>query len=212
MFALAGCANCDGGEAPTPPAEAVAAAATPPAPVDPTAADMKLGMDLYYAQRNPGAAIPVFQRVLAANPGHYGATYQLAAALQAAGRPEEARPLWERMLAMAERQGDKPTADGARAALAKLPPTDPHAAGMKSGMDLLYQQAKAEEAAVEFRKILAEKPDHYGATYQLAVSLDKLGKRDEATVLWESVQKMALQYQDDATAKTAYARLASAKK
>ncbi len=90
-------------------------------------------------------------------------------------------------------------------------PADPHAATMKNGMELLYTQHKAVEAAAEFRKVLAEKQDHYGANYQFAIALDQIEKRAEPKPLWEKVQKMAIVFKDDAIAKAAYERLASKK-
>ena len=47
--------------------------------------------------------------MLALEPGHYGATYQLARALEAAGRKDEAAPVWERMLGMARQAADSAT-------------------------------------------------------------------------------------------------------
>src|SRR5690348_13247973 len=75
---------------------------------------MLAGLEALYTRHDPPAAATEFRKVLAANPTHYGATYQLAAALDAAGRPDEARPLWEKMLALAESSGDKQTAATAR--------------------------------------------------------------------------------------------------
>ena len=62
---------------------------------------MSAGLDALRAQHDPERAGALFREVLAHTPTHYGATYQLAAALDAAGRPSEARPVWEKMLAEA---------------------------------------------------------------------------------------------------------------
>ncbi len=59
--------------------------------------------------------------MLERNPTHYGATFQLARALDRARKPIEARPLWEKVLRMAEGYGDKATADTARERLEKRP-------------------------------------------------------------------------------------------
>src|SRR5712692_8360719 len=75
------------------------------------AALMQVGLDLLYADSDPAAAAAQFRKVLERNPTHYGATFQLATALDRAGQPAEARPVWERMLRMAEAIGDGPTAD-----------------------------------------------------------------------------------------------------
>jgi tetratricopeptide (TPR) repeat protein len=79
---------------------------------------MQRGLDALYAGKDPGAAVTAFQEVLARMPSHYGATYQLAVALDLLGRPAEARVLWERMLRMADAQQDAQTAQTARARLA----------------------------------------------------------------------------------------------
>ena len=67
------------------------------------------------------AAAAQFRKVLERNPTHYGATYQLATALDRAGRPTEARPLWEVVVTMAEKYQDQPTLTTARARLARKP-------------------------------------------------------------------------------------------
>src|SRR5262249_26870728 len=51
---------------------------------------MKSGLDLLYMRNNPAGAVPLFRRVLVLNPTHYGATYQLAVALDRSGQPGEA--------------------------------------------------------------------------------------------------------------------------
>ena len=82
---------------------------------------MKSGLEALYAKGDPDAAIPIFRKVLEQNPSHYGATYQLAMALDRAGKPTEARPLWEKVLRMAEGYKDEKTVDAARARLAQQP-------------------------------------------------------------------------------------------
>jgi protein O-mannosyl-transferase len=82
---------------------------------------MRSGLDALYKQGDPGGAAAQFRKVLERNPTHYGATFQLATALDRAGKPAEARPLWETVLRMAEGYKDQPTADTARARLQKRP-------------------------------------------------------------------------------------------
>ena len=82
---------------------------------------MRSGLDALYTRRDPEAAATAFRQVLAANPTHYGATYQLAVALDTAGKRSEARPLWEKVLTMAEGYNDKSTIDTARARLVAKP-------------------------------------------------------------------------------------------
>jgi Tfp pilus assembly protein PilF len=184
---------------------------------------MKAGLDALYARRDPAGAAAQFRKVLEKNPNHYGATFQLAMALEQAGRKDEARPLWQRSLTLAEAAGDTETAATARARLA--PPAAPAAPGpaapappapaaapeetlMKTGLDLLYQRNDPNGAAVQFRRILERNPRHYGATFQLAMALDRAGKPAEARPLWEKVLKMAEESSDRETATTAKARLA----
>ena len=70
---------------------------------------MQEGIDLLYTRNDPALAVERFQHVLALNPEHYGANYQLAAALRDAGRTEEAQGQWLIALAMARAIGDRQT-------------------------------------------------------------------------------------------------------
>jgi tetratricopeptide (TPR) repeat protein len=175
---------------------------------DGQAAAMQVGLDALYARHDSQAAVVEFQKVLAANPSHYGATYQLAAALDAAGRPDEARPLWEKMLALGESVGDQQTAAAARAKLGQSP-VETEETIMRAGLDALYQSHDPTAAATEFQKVLANNPTHYGATFQLAAALDAAGQPKEARAYWEKALAMAQRYADTATAATARARLAA---
>jgi len=159
---------------------------------------MKSGLDALYTRHDPATAAAQFRKVLQINPTHYGATYQLAAALDAAGKSEEARAVWEKMLPMAESINDKSSADTARAHLAD--------AEMKAGLDALSRHDAA-AAIVRFRKALEYNPTHYGANYQLASALDAADKADEARPLWEKVLRMADETHDEKTASTARAHL-----
>ncbi len=82
---------------------------------------MSAGLDALRTQHDPERAAALFRELLAHTPTHYGATYQLAAALDAAGRPSEARPVWEKMLEMAEAAHDEGTAEAARRRLEQRP-------------------------------------------------------------------------------------------
>lgn len=79
---------------------------------------MQAGLDDLYKQANPTEAATRFRQVLALNLDHYGATLQLAKALDRAGKPDEALPLWRKMLAMAEAAGDAETINTVRTRLA----------------------------------------------------------------------------------------------
>jgi Tfp pilus assembly protein PilF len=74
---------------------------------------MAVGLNLLYVKGNAAAAADEFKQVLAKNPTHYGANFQLAKALDQAGKPDEARPYWKKMLTMAQAIKDQPTIDAA---------------------------------------------------------------------------------------------------
>jgi Tfp pilus assembly protein PilF len=75
---------------------------------------MALGLDLLYKQNNPAGAADEFRKVLRRNSTHYGATYQLASALDKAGQRAAAKPYWEKVLGMAVSVKDEKTAAVAR--------------------------------------------------------------------------------------------------
>ena len=168
---------------------------------------MQAGLEALYTKGDAEAAASTFRKVLEQNPSHYGATFQLAMALDRAGKPAEARPLWEKALKMAEGYNDKATVDIVRMRLGTPAPT-PEEAMMKVGLEALYTKGDAEAAVATFRKVLEQNPSHYGATFQLAMALDRAGKPAEARPLWEKALKMAEGYNDKATA-DARARLAA---
>jgi len=174
--------------------------------VNDDAALMKAGLEALQTRHDPEAAIADFRKVLEHTPDHYGATFQLAAALEAAGRPNEARPLWEKMVAMAESHQDTETAAMARAHLAGNGAAS-EAVTMQAGLDALYKRHDSAEAVVQFRKVLESNPTHYGATFQLATALDAAGKRAEARPLWEKMLEMAEASKDIDTADKARAHL-----
>lgn len=85
------------------------AAARAGVPVDQQAALMEKGLDALYRTRDYRAAEEKFRAVLALNPAHYGANYQLAAALEFGGKKNEAREQWRKSLVMAEQIRDEAT-------------------------------------------------------------------------------------------------------
>lgn len=167
---------------------------------------MAKGMDLMYQKGDPVGAEQTFREVLQHIPNHYGAHFQLPAAVDRAGRPAEARPMWQDMLKLAQGISDTATIRLVQARLA-APDTVGYAQMMVLGTNLLYAQNNPAAAADEFRKVLALKPTHYGATYQLAMALDKSGKHAEARPLWTKMLEMATAVKDQPTADTARARL-----
>ncbi len=167
---------------------------------------MKDGMTALYDRHAPEEAEADFRRVLSAIPNHYGATFQLARALDAAGKPDEARLLWIRMFSMAA--NDPPTLAIVKERLSQPDRGSSPETLMKSGMDLLYVAHDPRRAADAFEKVLAANPEHYGANYQIAVALDQIGQPARAREYWEKVLRMAEGYRDAATLATAKARLA----
>lgn len=79
---------------------------------------------------------------------------------------------------------------------------------MARGIDLLYTQNSPMQAAAQFRMVLQRSARHYGATYQLAVALDRAGQSKEARAYWSKVLEMATSDADTRTADQARARLA----
>lgn len=79
---------------------------------------MRAGLDALYQRNDPADAVVRFRRVLERNAAHYGATLQLAKALDRAKRPDEAVVQWKKVLEMAEAIHDAETARIARSRLA----------------------------------------------------------------------------------------------
>jgi Tfp pilus assembly protein PilF len=76
---------------------------------------MASGLNSLYKLNDPVGAAEQFRKVLEKNPAHYGATYQLAAALDKQGKTAEAKPLWVKVLAMAKTYNDTATITTAQA-------------------------------------------------------------------------------------------------
>jgi hypothetical protein len=166
------------------------------AALDPAADEVNEGI----RATDPNLAVTHFQRALKLAPEHYGASFQLARALDRARRKDEAAPVWQRVLRMAERYDDRTVIEMARARLA-----DP----MTLGLDALYTKHDPTAAAARFREVLAQNPQHYGATYQLAIALDQAEKPVESRPVWVKMLAMAEAINDTATADRARARLAA---
>ncbi|HJZ61557.1 MAG TPA: tetratricopeptide repeat protein, partial [Miltoncostaeaceae bacterium] len=98
---------------------AAAAAYDAAASADSTSTEARMRAGLLYAYRlgDSAAAIERYRAVLALDPAHYGAHYQIAVALLAAGRRDEARAAWSRFTPLAAAIGDQSSIDGAPAEL-----------------------------------------------------------------------------------------------
>ena len=177
---------------------------------DPQAELMARGVELLYKSADPVGAETVFREVLLRNPTHYGANYQLAVALDRGGKPADARAVWQTVLTNAEAIRDSSSIRSAQARL-QAPDTASMEALMVLGLDLLRRQNNAAAATEQFRKVLQRNPTHYGATYQLAMALDKAGQGVEARPLWQKVLGMATTYKDSTTIQAARQRLAAGK-
>ena len=167
---------------------------------------MDRGLAQLYQTNDPVGAQDVFRDVIRRNPTHYGAHYQLAVALDRGGNPTQARAAWVEMRKLADAIRDTATLNTVNRRLA-APDTASVDAMMNLGLHFLYKQSDAASAAQQFRGVIAKVPTHYGATYQLAKSLDLLGQRDQATPYWRKVLGMATQYRDQNTIQQARERL-----
>jgi len=165
---------------------------------------------------DPNEAVSHFRKALEINPTHYGATFQLARALDRAGLREEATKQWERVSRAAEQQGDAPLLEMARARLAQRGgapdplgvPQKPAGDPMAQGVDALYKKRDPALAIARFREVLAQTPDHYGATFQLAAAYDLAGDFRSSRPLWEKMAAMADASSDQKTADAARQRMA----
>ncbi|MGH9441371.1 MAG: tetratricopeptide repeat protein [Thermoanaerobaculia bacterium] len=163
---------------------------------------MRKGLEALYAKHQLAEAAEDFRQVLADNPSHYGATFQLAYALELSGKREEANPLWQKVFEMASAIHDSETA---RLAMAHIPSAaaTSEAALMRAGLEALYTRGRSAEAAGIFRRVLSSNPNHYGANFQTAVALELAGQKGEARPYWEKTLTLAERYRDAGTAKTA---------
>jgi hypothetical protein len=75
---------------------------------------MQSGLDAFYARHDATSAARYFERVLAIDPAHYGANYQLAKALDQLGDRARARQIWEEVLRMARSYSDTQVVAAAR--------------------------------------------------------------------------------------------------
>ncbi|MFZ2957958.1 MAG: hypothetical protein WA705_13805 [Candidatus Ozemobacteraceae bacterium] len=81
---------------------------------------MERGLKNLRINREPKKAIPVFECLLKLNSKHFGATFQLARSLDAAGRTRDSLPWYKKALDFAKKYGDKITAELAQDRLAEI--------------------------------------------------------------------------------------------
>jgi hypothetical protein len=82
---------------------------------------MKAGLTALYERGDARQAVLRFQDVLARQPSHYGAGFQLAKALDALGQPAEAAVQWGKVLTAAQLIGDTATIRQVRGRLSGRP-------------------------------------------------------------------------------------------
>jgi len=82
---------------------------------DPTSADaaMRAALVYHYRLGDLATAVDRYRTVLAIDPHHYGAHYQVAVALLGSGRKDEALAAWRRFVPLADALGDRTSIDGA---------------------------------------------------------------------------------------------------
>ena len=183
-------------------------ACAPEPPRTPDVQDpMAQGLALLQAGDGPAAA-DRFRAVLAGNPSHYGAQYQLGVALDLAGEAGAALPEWEKALALALQYGDSSSATTIRTRLARGDSlTDEQL--MARAIRKLYTLNDPQSAAVDLETIVTRTPSHYGAHFQMATAYDRAGRPEKATPVWEQFLQMAVNIGDEENAVIARARLAA---
>jgi tetratricopeptide (TPR) repeat protein len=173
----------------------------------------KRAMAARYQDQNPNRAATLFAQLAERKPDDLESHTELGDALDAAGRADEARPAWKAALTLARARKDTfhttLAADRLRGAPPPPPTDDEQGHLMQAGIDALYTQHDPAKAVDLFRKVLALNPQHYGASYQLAVALDAAGRKGEARALWPEVLEMASHLKDEKTMQDVAARIAS---
>jgi Tfp pilus assembly protein PilF len=154
------------------------------------------------------AAAENLKILLAANPEHYGATYQIARALDMAGVPTEARTYWEKARVKAEQFQDTASLAYIQERLAR-PDTLSDEQRMTRGVDLIYRLNDPAGAAVLIREVVQRNPTHYGAHFQLATALERSGNAAESRQWWQKFERLAVAIGDSANLAVAREKLAA---
>jgi len=131
---------------------------------------------------------------------------QLAKSLDGSGQQVQARLEWRKAFALAKQSHDVAAMKVAGKRLSTADSATPYDF-MAAGLDCLYLLQDGAAATENFRKVLSIVPNHYGAIFQMARSLDLEGRRREARVQWEKALQIAQSVNDTATAAMARARL-----
>ena len=134
-----------------------------------------------------------------------------ARTLDEAGRPHDARGLWQRIAARGVSGADPASYLEALDRLGDSRPVtrlgDALDAEMNSGVRQLYTEGQPEQALAIFDSILAANPSHYGAQFQRARALTMLGRKEQTLAAWQTVALLAARISDQQTTAIALAEL-----
>lgn len=151
-------------------------------------------------------AATLFRRAAAAAREPNEALQLLGETLDQAARVDEARAVWSELLRAAVRTRDFERAARAASRL-DLPGRTEDAAAMEKGLHALYDYGDTAAAVQLFDEIARRTPTHLGAHYQLAVSLGRAGRAEEARAAWTRVLALATGFGDDKVAQSARAQI-----
>jgi tetratricopeptide (TPR) repeat protein len=154
------------------------------------------------AEGNPEKSVSEAQIAVTEVPNSAMAHTYLGSALQRVGKLAEADAEFELAAALDPEQGK-----GKQPLRSSAAPGDPAEETMRDGLDALYRRNDPSAAVTAFEQVLSRNSQHYGANYQIAVALDRLGRRLEARVFWQKVLVFAESYKDTQTMEAARARL-----
>ncbi len=149
------------------------------------------------AEGNLDGALREAERAVGFGPGLAVTHHQLGRILERLGRSAEAADAYRRVLTIYPEHQE--AADG----LSRLGLGGGLEAGMRRGLDALYQRDQPAEAVRHFEEVLARMPDHYGANYQIAVALERSGRVAEARSFWTRTLAAAEAIHDEKTAEAA---------
>jgi len=171
---------------------------------DPTADRLRAALEL--EPSDPRAAIALLRGVLRAIPNHLVAMEHLARSLERTGSVDEARALRERALRLSEAASE---AEGGLAVRPIFSPKMSEEALMAAGLAALYKRREPASAIPAFQRVLIRNPDHYGATFQLAMARESAGQLREARPLWEKVIVLSARFRDAPTGDLARGHITS---
>jgi tetratricopeptide (TPR) repeat protein len=166
--------------------------------------------DLLARGNDPNRAASLLARAIGREGARADDLALVARALDAAGRPHDARVFWTRVAA-AESPGAGPLGTEAFDRLGDSRPAgtggDALDPDLQAAVRLLYTDRAPARALAALDEVLAANPSHYGARFQRARALSLLGRKREAQTAWRLVLALASRISDRATMATARAEL-----